>query len=242
MSPAFLISNAGPAKLSSSQPRYLGPSAVFLPHSKADPFNLVNGGTNGAVNVESHQMSKCDCGLENPRPQDQEWNRIMGGRDTKPNQYPWMVMVHMGVVWPNNIRIPGSPIESSSGSCAGSIISTLHILSAAHCFDAQAQQDPNTVLVVLGAHHTKHYYQKEKLKRELEKTPRRIAVHQMYNPDDIRAGYDIAILTLESPINMPTAFSHIARPICLPVSRQRISYENHWAIAAGWGVINGTGL
>nr|XP_014277240.2 venom serine protease 34-like [Halyomorpha halys] len=48
----------------------------------------------------------CNCGWQNLR-------RIYGGKETKKNQYPWMVALNIG--------------------CGGSIITPYHVLTAAHC-------------------------------------------------------------------------------------------------------------
>ena len=58
------------------------PSAIPLP-----PLNPVQ------YNRMDHSHNECQCGLENPIPQ--ELNRIIGGKITKPNQYPWQVQFMM---------------------------------------------------------------------------------------------------------------------------------------------------
>ncbi|XP_014277234.3 LOW QUALITY PROTEIN: venom serine protease 34 [Halyomorpha halys] len=50
----------------------------------------------------------CNCGWRNA-------GRIVGGKETRKNEYPWMVSISSG--------------------CGGSIISPWHILTAAHCID-----------------------------------------------------------------------------------------------------------
>lgn len=59
-----------------------------------------------------------ECGMAN---KDDLADRIVGGSLAEPNEYPWIVAImHM-----NNNQI----------WCGGSIITTEHILSAAHCFE-----------------------------------------------------------------------------------------------------------
>lgn len=58
-----------------------------------------------------------ECGMAN---KDDLEDRIVGGSLAEPNEYPWIVAImntHQNQIW-----------------CGGSIITTEHILSAAHCF------------------------------------------------------------------------------------------------------------
>ena len=57
--------------------------------------------------------SVCNCGIPN-RP-----NRIFGGNETDPNEYPWVVFLEIG----------------RSSLCGGALISNYHVLTAAHCVD-----------------------------------------------------------------------------------------------------------
>merc|ERR1719431_97005 len=57
--------------------------------------------------------SVCNCGIPN-RP-----NRIFGGNETDPNEYPWVVFLEIG----------------RSSLCGGALISNQHVLTAAHCVD-----------------------------------------------------------------------------------------------------------
>nr|XP_014277253.1 venom serine protease-like [Halyomorpha halys] len=65
----------------------------------------------------------CNCGWQNLR-------RIYGGKETKKNQYPWMVVLSMG--------------------CGGSIITPYHVLTAAHCTN---QRSPIQIKVYVGLHY-----------------------------------------------------------------------------------------
>ncbi|XP_066905043.1 venom serine protease 34-like [Halyomorpha halys] len=66
-------------------------------------------GYNYEDNQEKRSRSlSCNCGWRNA-------GRIVGGKETRKNEYPWMVSISSG--------------------CGGSIISPWHILTAAHCID-----------------------------------------------------------------------------------------------------------
>ena len=184
-----------------------------LPHFNQDPLKYENVGSYGRPDVQNHQ-SDCDCGIENPRPQ-QSNNRIVDGKDTNPNQYPWMVSFQ------------------GSTSCGGSIISSIHILTAAHCFTRGRDQQPHLVQVHVGKHIHLHNVPPGNERLNGVKNVRSILMHPMFE-DAPNKRNDIAIVTLEDKINLD---HHKSRPICLPVNQRASDYENQWAIIAGWGSI-----
>ena len=55
--------------------------------------------------------------------------RIIGGKDTKPMDYPWMAALH----WPNTEW-------REIWQCGGSIINDRYILTAAHCVVIKAHE------------------------------------------------------------------------------------------------------
>ena len=102
--------------------------------------------------------------------------------------------------------------------CGGSIITKLHILSAAHCTDNKYAQE---VEVLLGEHLTSDTVAD---RRSLKS----IVPHPQY--DATLSLYDFSILTLLTPI----IFSPVASPICLPFNIQS-DYSNQTATTTGWG-------
>merc|ERR1719474_1371445 len=78
----------------------------------------------------SHLNDSCNCGIPNRS------NRIIGGVETEANEYPWQVA-----------------IVSSTGYypfCGGTLISNIHVLTAAHCTD-EGNSDPNSIAVLGGS-------------------------------------------------------------------------------------------
>ncbi|XP_066905040.1 venom serine protease [Halyomorpha halys] len=73
----------------------------------------------------SSSILTCNCGWRNMR-------RIFGGKETRKNEYPWMVFISVG--------------------CGGSIITQYHILTAAHCTD---ERSPTSLKVFVGMHYRK---------------------------------------------------------------------------------------
>ena len=55
-------------------------------------------------------------------------NKIFGGSETLPHEYPWNVYLSMNV-------------NGKSYMCGGSIISKEHVLTAAHCVDDKRKED-----------------------------------------------------------------------------------------------------
>merc|ERR1719278_2435992 len=82
-----------------------------------------------STTVSPATNGSCTCGVANTA------NRIVGGEETEAHEYPWQV----GLV-------------SASGShpwCGGTLISSQHVLTAAHCTDGAS---PSSIAVLLGEH------------------------------------------------------------------------------------------
>ena len=77
------------------------------------------------------ETTNCNCGIPN-KP-----NRIFGGNETEPNEYPWVVFLSIG----------------GSGVCGGSIIGDRHVLTAAHCVDGTPASN---LSVYVGTHDPWH--------------------------------------------------------------------------------------
>ena len=161
------------------------------------PRSTVPGGHVGGV-------GGCNCG------EAKRVTRIINGVDTEVNEYPWMVKI-----W------------SNYSICGGSIISPLHVLSAAHCVDLAYPQDFS---VVVGEHDLGDTEESETQTIPVAE----ILFHPDYAHSDLSAP-DIAILTLASPI----AFSASAAPVCLPASvSPQPQYTGQVATVAGWGAVD----
>ena len=102
----------------------------------------------------------CQCGQVN---EDQDLSfqlRVIGGTKTPPNRFPWLA----GLYTRNRN-------EEWDQSCGGSLISSQHILTAAHCVE---EVGPGQVRVLLGGHSRK--YQSQNLR-----TISNISIHDNYN-------------------------------------------------------------
>ncbi|XP_071599454.1 coagulation factor XI-like isoform X5 [Heliangelus exortis] len=134
--------------------------------------------------------------------------RIIGGTDSSPGEWPWQVSLHV-------------KLSRRRHLCGGSIISSLWILTAAHC--VISLENPNIWRVYAGI---------LKQSEINEDTPffkvEEIIVHPQYKY--AQTGYDIALLKLDKPMN----FTDLQLPICLPSKEDtNVLYNDCWI--TGWG-------
>jgi secreted trypsin-like serine protease len=112
--------------------------------------------------------------------------RIVGGFETVPNSWPWIV----------SLRV-------RDHFCGGTLIDARHVLTAAHCLTGA---NPSTLRVVAGLH--------QRLNTNTGRTQNmgvsRIFLHEQYN--SIAHAHDIAIIRLSQPVQLNAYVSLI----CLP--------------------------
>ncbi|CAG4939721.1 unnamed protein product [Colias eurytheme] len=153
---------------------------------------------------EPASSANCTCGVK-------KTTRIVGGENTKPNEYPMMVAV----------------IEQGSSNvmCGGVIISNRYVLSAAHCVERKIA---TSLGVIVGEHdlstgtetpYTKGY------------RVMRIDIHPYYN--NVNYDYDAAILTTATLI----AFNDFVGPVCLPFKYAQYNFTGDQLTALGWGTL-----
>lgn len=151
-------------------------------------------------------LSCVGCGVSSKAPS----SRIVGGTEAVNGAWPWQV----------SLQIRGQHV------CGGSIISSVWILSAAHCFEKYSS--PNLWNVKSGD------ISLLKMSSSVGKTVTKIISHKRYDPKT--NDNDIALLKLSSPLT----YTSTVRPVCLPNVGVDLSPERQ-AWITGWGAVRSYG-
>lgn len=133
--------------------------------------------------------------------------RIVGGVQTDPGEYPWMV----------SLQDAGFPEGPDAHFCGGTLIAPAWILTAAHCVE---QASPSDIRPVIGAHKLKD--------GGTVGTAEAIFVHEDY--DGWILSNDIALIKLSVPLDV-VPLSNLVTPSTLPLTA-----PGTMATAVGWGV------
>ncbi|KAK8773297.1 hypothetical protein V5799_012158 [Amblyomma americanum] len=133
---------------------------------------------------------------------------IVNGSPARPGQFPWMVQL--------TVRFPRSP----PSICGGSIITSRHILTAAHCVIKGGKKGRVQVR-----------YGSIDRRRGKKVDVKKVKPHPSYKTRPL--AYDIAVLTVKKPIK----FSFQVRPVCLPETIMEVVTKD--AVVSGWGVHKG---
>jgi len=110
-----------------------------------------------------------ECGIEGTTSMD----KIVGGYEAEPNQWPWQVALFVDNAW----------------FCGGALISENYVLTAAHCVDGASYFD-----VMAGAHNVRESSEPNRV----EITSFNGWTHPQWSPNDL--ANDIALIELPSPI------------------------------------------
>nr|XP_020480063.1 hepatocyte growth factor activator isoform X1 [Monopterus albus]XP_020480064.1 hepatocyte growth factor activator isoform X1 [Monopterus albus]XP_020480065.1 hepatocyte growth factor activator isoform X1 [Monopterus albus] len=136
--------------------------------------------------------------------------RIMGGNSALPGTHPWMVAIYIG----------------ESDFCAGSLISSCWILSAAHCFFRNPLK--SQLRVVLGQQHF----------NITSPNTRTFGVEEYFFPKQFSVFnptlHDIVLIKLKKQDGQCVRKTPFIRPICLPDKSTRFP-DQYCCTISGWG-------
>ncbi|GFQ67262.1 chymotrypsin B, partial [Trichonephila clavata] len=144
-----------------------------------------------------------NCGI----PNEVEAERISGGSETTPFEFPWMTIIEY------NDHFLGS----------GALISPNFVLTAASIFKDWMLKDLHKISITLG----KHEINQESDEQEKKFDVMNIYIHTRYNTPTIHNN-DLALIQLKEPAESQY------RPICLP-QRKDEYFPNTLLTIAGWG-------
>ncbi|XP_037386425.1 hepatocyte growth factor activator [Talpa occidentalis] len=135
--------------------------------------------------------------------------RILGGSSALPGSHPWLAAVYVG-----------------GGFCAGSLVHTCWVVSAAHCFAGSPPRD--SVSVVLGQHffnQTTDVTQTFSIEKYIP-----YPLYSVFNPND----HDLVLIRLKKKGDRCAVRSQFVQPICLPEPGSSFPAGQKCQIA-GWG-------
>ncbi|XP_074084906.1 plasma kallikrein-like isoform X2 [Macrotis lagotis] len=134
-------------------------------------------------------------------------SRIIGGVKSSPGEWPWQASLQV-------------KLRTQSHVCGGSVFGTNWIITAAHCFD-DLPSSPDIWRIYIGILNQSEIQANTPFFRA-----KKIDIHPQYEISKTR--HDIALITLETPVNYNDPPKHI----CLPKKEDK-AYTSCWV--TGWG-------
>ncbi|XP_034488883.1 CLIP domain-containing serine protease 2-like [Drosophila innubila] len=153
-------------------------------------------------------------------------NRVVGGGVIEPDEFSWLVSLEYALS------------GGTSAICAGAIINSLYVLTAAHCVIGNSIREMGGLKAVRFGDFSngqKCDYGTSTCQHFQRIAIEEIIVHKDYMEDDrMRLLYDISLLRLTKRIQ----FTDGLKPICLPFGNNSHIVEpsaDTWVTLTGWG-------
>uniref|UniRef100_A0AB38ZE81 Venom S1 protease 19 n=1 Tax=Ectomocoris sp. TaxID=3104572 RepID=A0AB38ZE81_9HEMI len=156
------------------------------------------------------RQTSCKCGWVNRTPR-----RIIYGMEAGMHEFPWMVLL--------NVYFTTGDVREFF-YCGASIITSRHVLTAAHCLVHQITKKlalPEDVFIRLAVHNSQQTSEKEQ-----QLIAKEVFLHENYLKT---ATYDIAIIFTNEEIE----FNDVVGPICL--TKEDLPVLNKHLKIMGWG-------
>ncbi|KAG7213035.1 hypothetical protein KM043_002370 [Ampulex compressa] len=152
-----------------------------------------------------------ECGLS-----DGSHTKIVGGNPAELGAWPWIAALGY-----RNVNNPSSP----KWLCGGTLITSTHVLTAAHC----AYRRTDLFMVRVGALHLNDVNDGA---HPVDLLIQQQIIHPQYSPSTFTN--DIAVLRLQGSVPLS-----LHMPICLPLPEKvrNKNYEYSFPFVAGWGSI-----
>nr|ATU82932.1 secreted S1 protease protein [Pristhesancus plagipennis] len=186
----------------------VGPNLAAYCHVKATtpyidlPEPVIDSSEHG-LPIKPKANSACRCGWSN-----KNTKRIVNGKEAGIHEFPFMALI-----MEKKTRFP---------FCGGSIITTRHVLTAAHCSHPYPE---NSLSVIVGEHDIRTVKETKATKVIHVK---KIMNHEDY--DNVTQTHDIAILYLEEDVPLSDQIGRI----CMPTPQKAL---NSWIKVMGWGLL-----
>uniref|UniRef100_G3VX67 Acrosin n=1 Tax=Sarcophilus harrisii TaxID=9305 RepID=G3VX67_SARHA len=170
----------------------------------------------GNLGAPDKRLCNGPCGLR-PGVEIKDANsRILGGKDTQPGAWPWMVS--MQLVTHNGQRFH---------ACGGSLLTPTWVLTAAHCF--KSTRDPSQWRLVVGAWKVQEAAATTLGPLVQERKAVHILLHEQYN--SLTEANDIALVEMDGPVRC----GYLVQIACLPWPSAVLLKDSEPCIIVGWG-------
>ncbi|XP_077400438.1 hepatocyte growth factor activator serine protease [Vanacampus margaritifer] len=189
---------------------YCAVPSCKMPVSSSRRMNMFNTLPQLDDSDRSVPAKKPVCGTKHKKRVSVARGRIMGGNSALPGSHPWMAAVYIG----------------QSDFCAGNLIASCWVLSAAHCFFRNPLR--SQLRVVLGQHHF-NVSGPDTRTFGVDKYifPKQFSV---FNP----TLHDIVLIKLKKQDGRCVRRTPFIRPICLP--EKGVAFpDNYCCSISGWG-------